>query len=66
MDIRAWWAAIYGVTQSRTRLRRLSSSKAQYIAELKDIFNGFQCLLLLVVKYLQYFHLSLPFVIHGI
>ena len=25
-DGRAWWAAIYGVTQSRTRLKRLSSS----------------------------------------
>ena len=23
---RAWWAAVYGVTQSRTRLKRLSSS----------------------------------------
>ena len=23
----AWWAAIYGVTQSRTQLKRLSSSK---------------------------------------
>ena len=23
----AWWAAIYGVTQSQTRLKRLSSSK---------------------------------------
>ena len=23
----AWWAAVYGVTQSRTRLKRLSSSK---------------------------------------
>ena len=23
----AWWAAIYGVTQSRTRLKRLSSSR---------------------------------------
>ena len=23
----AWWAAIYGVAQSRTRLKRLSSSK---------------------------------------
>ena len=23
----AWWAAVYGVAQSRTRLRRLSSSK---------------------------------------
>ena len=27
-DGRAWWAAVYGVAQSRTRLKRLSSSKA--------------------------------------
>ena len=26
-DRGAWWAAIYGVTQSRTRLKRLSSSR---------------------------------------
>ena len=25
-DSRAWWAAVYGVTQSRMRLKRLSSS----------------------------------------
>ena len=25
----AWWAAIYGVTQSRTRLKRLSSSSSR-------------------------------------
>ena len=25
----AWWAAVYGVTQSRTRLKRLSSSKGR-------------------------------------
>ena len=24
----AWWAAIYGVTQSRTRLKQLSSSRS--------------------------------------
>ena len=24
----AWWAAVYGVTQSRTRLKRLSSSSS--------------------------------------
>ena len=24
----AWWAAVYGVTQSRTRLKRLSSSNS--------------------------------------
>ena len=27
----AWWAAVYGVTQSRTRLKRLSSSMHIYI-----------------------------------
>ena len=26
----AWWAAVYGVAQSRTRLKRLSSSSSQY------------------------------------
>ena len=29
----AWWAAIYGVTQSRTRLKRLSSSSKCDFAE---------------------------------
>ena len=28
MDGGAWWAAIYGVAQSRTRLKRLSSSSS--------------------------------------
>ena len=41
----AWWAAVYAVTQSRTRLKRLSSSSssssASYIHTYKyiDIFN---------------------------
>ena len=26
----AWWAAIYGVTQSQTRLKRLSSSSSMH------------------------------------
>ena len=29
-DWGAWWAAVYGVTQSRTRLKRLSSSRWFY------------------------------------
>ena len=29
MDRGAWWAAVYGVAQSRTRLKRLSSSSRQ-------------------------------------
>ena len=28
MDGRAWWVAVYGVTQSWTRLKRLSSSSS--------------------------------------
>ena len=27
----AWWAAVYGVTQSRTRLKRLSSSSSIFV-----------------------------------
>ena len=27
----AWWAAVYGVAQSRTRLKRLSSSSTFYL-----------------------------------
>ena len=27
----AWWAAVYGVTQSRTRLKQLSSSSSVYL-----------------------------------
>ena len=30
-DGRAWWAAVYGVTQSRTRLKRLSSNSSRAI-----------------------------------
>ena len=33
----AWWAAGYGVTQSRTRLKRLSSSSSIQIDELERI-----------------------------
>ena len=29
----AWWAAVYGVTQSRTRLKRLSSSSSSVTLE---------------------------------
>ena len=33
----AWWAAVYGVTQSRTRLKRLSSSR-QHIKKQRHYF----------------------------
>ena len=29
MDGGAWWAAVYGVAQSRTQLKRLSSSSSK-------------------------------------
>ena len=29
MDGGAWWAAVYGASQSRTRLKRLSSSSSK-------------------------------------
>ena len=32
-DREAWWAAIYGVTQSWTRLKRLNSSSSNYIRQ---------------------------------
>ena len=31
-DREAWWAAVYGVTQSRTRLKRLSSSSSNKLS----------------------------------
>ena len=31
---RAWWAAVYGVAQSRTRLKRLSSSSSSFFSSL--------------------------------
>ena len=34
----AWWAAVNGVTQSRTRLKRLSSSSSICITEVIDIY----------------------------
>ena len=35
-DRGAWWAAVYGVSQSRTRLRRLSSSSSTIWKSYKD------------------------------
>ena len=33
----AWWAAVYGVAQSRTRLKRLSSSSSSSIGKRKPM-----------------------------
>ena len=36
----AWWAAIYGVAQSRTRLKRLSSSSSSIFRAAPDLREG--------------------------
>ena len=36
-DKGAWWAAIYGVAQSRTRLKRLSSSKLRWLTHILGV-----------------------------
>ena len=38
-DGEAWWAAIYGVTQSRTRLKQLSSSSSSRAALLNCMYG---------------------------
>ena len=54
----AWWAAVYGVTQSWTRLKRLSSSSSSNIPtavghgcfqEIKELWQGRQAVSLLRV-----------------
>ena len=44
-DGEAWWAAVYGVAQSRTRLKRISSSSSsrdvlKKIRDTKEIFHA--------------------------
>ena len=39
-DGRAWWAAVYGVTQNRTRLKRLSRSSSIYLSILYILENS--------------------------
>ena len=42
-DRGAWWAAVYGIPQSQTRLKRLSSSSRHIFMRLfLDIFNIFK------------------------
>ena len=39
----AWWAAVYGVAQSGTRLKRLSSSSSSITCPINISCNGLQC-----------------------
>ena len=43
-DWEAWWAAVYGVAQSRTRLKRLSSSSSNEDKHIRDSYNRDQFL----------------------
>ena len=40
----AWWAAVYGVAQSRTRLKQLSSGSSMLVPRRKNMFNLFNFL----------------------
>ena len=42
-DWGAWWAAIYGVAQSRTQLKRLSSSSSNLSRNLKKHLYTYIC-----------------------
>ena len=39
-DGEAWWAAVYGVTQSRTQLKQLSSSSSSMTRLIQSILTG--------------------------
>ena len=39
-DGEAWWAAVYGVAQSRTRLKRLSSSSSSIVYTQQQFFSN--------------------------
>ena len=39
----AWWAAVYGVAQSRTQLKRLSSSSSSKLYTIRMCFRLFTC-----------------------
>ena len=40
----AWWAAIYGVAQSQTRLKRLSSSSSSTVGTVRQVYAPWFCL----------------------
>ena len=40
MDRGAWWAAVHGVAQSRTRLRRLSDSSSSFSISPSNEYSG--------------------------
>ena len=59
-DEGAWWAAVYGVTQSRTRLKRLSSSSKAFKPSQTDS-SSWANLSELSHKWIFFKHSSSPF-----
>ena len=55
MDRGAWWAAVYGVAQSRTRLKRLSSSSSSSILPYRESKLGKQELICIEYICANYF-----------
>ena len=54
-DRGAWWAAVYGVTQSRTGLKRLSSSSSSsYESFLVTIYNQHTNVFCYIVQHFKY------------
>ena len=51
-DRGAWWAAVYGISQSRTRLKRLSSSSSNTTWEARLCIHWLYCLVSLICLYL--------------
>ena len=48
MDSGAWWAAVHGVAQSRTRLKRLSSSSSMFsLVFIQDLIPYFKVYVIL-------------------
>ena len=45
-DGRAWWAAVYGVTQSQTRLKQLSSSSSRELMNYTSKASGYHIFVL--------------------
>ena len=56
----AWWASVYGVTQSRTRLKRLSSSSSSYREPISVVSGVYLC----TNKQIDAYFLIAPYLLH--
>ena len=58
----AWWAAIYGVTQSRTRLKRLSSSSVYILTIVSQFTPSFPLVTISFLPLQLYFFFVYKFI----